>query len=251
MSWFQARKKGTHASTGDSLPLAKADDLVVEEIGDELLIYDKTTNRAHSLSATAARVWRACDGHKNTSILRAELELDSDTLAQALYELRNSSLLQDDPEFGHTRREMVGKGATLGAAASVPFIYSVLGPVPMAAATPTPAQCLHYTARNCGSVSSGGCGSICGCCCCCTGCDTSNGGTGCAICYPSSMCPASGSQCPSNSLGVTGTANTGDCTTKPCSTPGSGCNQPCTVPVNVTGSDLCTSAFPSPCAPGF
>jgi hypothetical protein len=135
---------------------------------------------------------------------------------------------------------MTIKAAVLGTAASVPFIYSVLGPVPMAAATPTPAQCLFYTSQNCGNIQSGGCGSICGCCCCCTGCAIPGvGATGCSICYPSSMCPAtSGSPCPAN--GMQGIS----CTTSTCSSPGSGCKQACSTGT-VTLGGSCASAFPT------
>ena len=31
-------------------------------IGDELLVYDKTRDTAHSLNRTAATVWQSCDG---------------------------------------------------------------------------------------------------------------------------------------------------------------------------------------------
>jgi hypothetical protein len=246
LSWFQRSKSGAHASSGSRLPLARSEELAVEEVGDELLIYDKTTNRAHCLSAAAVKVWRACDGYTSTDVLCTEVDLGSETVDQVLDELDSNSLLQDTPQIGHTRREMTIKAAKLGTAASVPFIYSVLGPVPMAAATPTPAQCLHYSAGNCGTNTSG-CGSICGCCCCCTGCATTSGATGCSICYPFSMCPQPppGNQpCPSNAAGLT----TSGCTTSTCSTAGPGCVQPCT---NTPPSDACTSAFPNPCPAGF
>ena len=37
-------------------------DLIVDTIGDELLVYDTSNNRAHSLNKNAAAVWKACDG---------------------------------------------------------------------------------------------------------------------------------------------------------------------------------------------
>src|SRR5664280_2841413 len=43
-------------------PLARGQDLVVEPLGDELLVFDATVHRAHSLNAFAAAVWHACDG---------------------------------------------------------------------------------------------------------------------------------------------------------------------------------------------
>src|SRR3954454_16321065 len=98
MSWLHKRKNSTTA-VGDLLPLARTDELVIEEIGDELLIYDKTTNRAHCLSATAAKVWRACDGSTNTADLLTRLALDRETLGQALDELDSNSLLENAPQL--------------------------------------------------------------------------------------------------------------------------------------------------------
>jgi hypothetical protein len=239
VSWFQGRKNGTHASSGTTLPLARTDDLVVEELGAELLVYDKLTNTAHSLNATAARVWRACDGYTNTDVLSTKLEMDSETLEQALYELENTSLMVATPQLGHTRREMTVKMAKYGAAASIPFIYSALGPVPLAAATPTPQQCLFYSAGDCNS-----CSNICGCCCCCQGC--SNFNSSCKVCYPTSLCgtASAGSKC----VNVTGS---GGCTDDPhCSDtakPPPKCVQPCTVPCVSGGSAPCGCAGVSSC----
>lgn len=242
MSWFQGRQNGKHASANSRLPLARGDDLVVEELGDELLIYDKLENRAHSLNGTAARVWRACDGYTNTAVLATKLELDSDTLEKALYELESCALLQQEPQIGHTRREMTVKAAKFGAVASIPFIYSVVGPIPMAAATPTPAQCQFYSTGSCGA-----CKQICGCCCCCQNC--SNFDPSCKVCYPSSLCNAqnAGTGCANVSGGGgcgTGAPKCSD--TAPNLPPG--CNLPCTVPCSPLGSAPCGCAGVSTCA---
>ena len=46
------------------LPRARHDRLVVEQIGDEILIYDTVNNCAHTLNRTAALVWKLCDGKR-------------------------------------------------------------------------------------------------------------------------------------------------------------------------------------------
>jgi len=43
-------------------PLARSADLIVDSVGDELLVYDSVSHRAHSLNSVGAAVWRACDG---------------------------------------------------------------------------------------------------------------------------------------------------------------------------------------------
>ena len=47
------------------VPVARKQGLVVQEMPDEVLIYDLDTNKAHCLNQTAAFVWKSCDG-KNT-----------------------------------------------------------------------------------------------------------------------------------------------------------------------------------------
>ena len=68
-------------------PLARSDELIIEEIGDELLVADRKNNRAHSLNALAARVWHACDGETTTEQLVAKVDADPDAVAHALAEL--------------------------------------------------------------------------------------------------------------------------------------------------------------------
>jgi hypothetical protein len=50
----------------------------LEEIGDELVIYDLQRHRAHQLNRTAALVWQHCDGQKTvaelTKIVQNELD---------------------------------------------------------------------------------------------------------------------------------------------------------------------------------
>ncbi len=45
-------------------PKARNPEILVQEIGDEVLIYDLEINKAFSLNETCAMVWRECDGEK-------------------------------------------------------------------------------------------------------------------------------------------------------------------------------------------
>jgi hypothetical protein len=58
------------------MPVARADGLIVEEFGDELLVYDLTRDKAHRLNRTAAFVWRRCDGQTTVAALAAALVKD-------------------------------------------------------------------------------------------------------------------------------------------------------------------------------
>lgn len=141
-------------------PLARSEDLIIEELGDEVLVYDSKADKGHCLSPDVARVWRRCDGRTPVEGLTAQLGLSVERIQSALDELERCDLL--DPA-GHTRRELTVKFAKLSAAvAATPLIVSVVAPTPAQAATPK--FCAQFSSGNCGSNT--GCSSTVGCCCC-------------------------------------------------------------------------------------
>jgi hypothetical protein len=150
-------------------PLARSQGLVVEELGDELLVYDLETDHAHSLGPEAAKVWRCCDGRTPVNVLRRQVELEAETVDRALEELAACDLLTTatHPAMGSTRRELTVKMAKLGAAvAAAPLIVSVTAPPAWAQRT------VRFCEQACPPpCTSGNCGSCCtaafaGCCCC-------------------------------------------------------------------------------------
>jgi hypothetical protein len=118
-------------------PVARSEDLLVEPMGDELLVFDSTTDRAHSLNAAAASVWRACDGTRNIDALAESCELDPVAVELALDSLRNCDLLIDFEGPRVSRRQALRTAAVLGAGiAAVPVIRSIVAPtVAMAASS--------------------------------------------------------------------------------------------------------------------
>ncbi len=46
-------------------PLARSQDLVIQEMPGEILVYDLQTNKAHCLNETAAAIWKSCDGENS------------------------------------------------------------------------------------------------------------------------------------------------------------------------------------------
>lgn len=56
-----------------SHPLARREKLTISELGDELVIYDKLSEKTHCLNATSAWVWRHCDGQTSIEELTAGL----------------------------------------------------------------------------------------------------------------------------------------------------------------------------------
>ncbi len=56
------------------MPRARQDELVVEELQDETLVYDLKRHKARCLNRTAALVWRCCDGQTSVADVAALLE---------------------------------------------------------------------------------------------------------------------------------------------------------------------------------
>lgn len=186
------------------VPLHRSEELVIETLGDELLVYDKTNQRAHCLSTDAARVWHACDGNTDAGTMSAQLDLPLDVVRRAVDELESSGLLDQGFELvdsgsengngkAFTRREFAVRSATVGtAAAAAPLILSLAVPSAAMAASPTFGQCAVYSSGSCGN-NPGQCGFYEGCCCCCD----YQGQSSCKACTSLSTClPAvSGNTC--------------------------------------------------------
>jgi hypothetical protein len=79
------------------LPLARTDALVVEQLRDETLVYDRRTDVAHCLGPVASRIWRACDGERDFVRLAAIAGVDEDLAIAAVAALDDQGLLARDP----------------------------------------------------------------------------------------------------------------------------------------------------------
>ena len=82
------------------LPLARKEGLRVEELSDELMVYDVDRHKAHCLSPIAALVWRHCDGQKTIEEISAALRsggvrVDEEMVWTALHRLGKRDLLQE------------------------------------------------------------------------------------------------------------------------------------------------------------
>ena len=109
------------------LPVRHQRKLLVEELSDETLIYDRARHQAHCLNKTAALVWKHCDGKTTVAqlaaMLRRELGVPVPTavVTAALAELARARLLEADPRAARplTRRQAAGSMAVAGLAAVV------------------------------------------------------------------------------------------------------------------------------------
>lgn len=124
-------------------PDARHDDVLVYEVGDELIVYDPARHRAHRLNRAAALVWRHADGRTGVAALAALLARElgvpanEDVVWLALDRLADARLLHRRPRPPHpnlSRREVVRRLGMAGAAAALlPAVASVTAPTPLMA----------------------------------------------------------------------------------------------------------------------
>ena len=88
-------------TTRTLMPRARQDELVVEELQDETLVYDLKRHKACCLNRTAALVWGRCDGQTSVAevaaLLKKELEIPADEAVvwMALDRLGRAHLLSE------------------------------------------------------------------------------------------------------------------------------------------------------------
>jgi hypothetical protein len=146
-------------TTAVHLPKMRKEKLIIDELPDEVLVYDLDRHKAHCLNQTAAMVWRRCDGKTQPAEIarRLQSELDQpfnvEMVWLALRQLNKINLLAEPvglpPKLaGMNRREMV---RTLGLAAvvAVPLVTSIVSPTAVQASTCTPSGVACTTSAQC------------------------------------------------------------------------------------------------------
>ncbi|MFN3418309.1 MAG: PqqD family protein [Pyrinomonadaceae bacterium] len=151
-------------------PSARTKGLVVQEVPNEVLVYDLETDKAHCLNETAAAVWRACDGNRSVREIADSVglmlgkELSDDLVWLAIDQLNEHGLLQRNvtTKFnGQSRREALKK-IGIASMVALPIIASLAAPKSVLASTsctcnlgPGPSGDLQCQAQT-------GCGATCG-----------------------------------------------------------------------------------------
>lgn len=207
---------------------ARAEGLLTREVGDEVVVYDQSNDKAHVLNPSAAVLWRACESGATVGELRALLEADlpitadgtsDEALWTALGDLARAGLLDgqlrmpEGPGVGFSRRSLLKK---LGVAAvALPAVTTILAPP--AAASHTGLGCIVNGGTGCADPDHPCCsGETCqgGTCCrplgnsclvattCCSGTCNVVAGT---------CCVGNGSTCASNAQCCAGICTGGTC----------------------------------------
>lgn len=121
------------------LPKSRAENIVVQEADNELLIYDLLNNRVICLNETSAMVYQLCDGTttiadiSNLMSQKLKTMVSEDFVWLALIELKKEGLLDNEANLNHhfagfSRREMVKK-VGLASMIALPLVSSVIAPM--------------------------------------------------------------------------------------------------------------------------
>jgi hypothetical protein len=117
-------------------PVARKSDLVIQELQEELLVFDLKTNKAHCLNETASAVWKLCDGRNTvddiarTFKMRTGADVPENLIWLAIDQLNDKNLLENKLEAkfaGQNRREVLKKIGLAGVIA-LPIVASITAP---------------------------------------------------------------------------------------------------------------------------
>jgi len=133
---------------GRVVPEARKEGLVVQELADEVLVYDLERHKAHCLNQTAAWIWKRCDGQTTAADMARLLQSESQgPVSESIIWLALDQLERDHLLSGRiarpsaiprlSRRELV-RQLGLAAAITLPLVTSIVAPTAGQAAS-----CLH------------------------------------------------------------------------------------------------------------
>jgi len=118
----------------EELPKARTERLIVQDLPDETLVYDNDNHEAHCLNASAAAVWKSCDGSRTVGEIATRVapaaprEVAEQVVEATLDQLAERRLLVRGGrrERGVSRREVLQRLVAVGIAA--PIIESIVSP---------------------------------------------------------------------------------------------------------------------------
>jgi len=140
-------------------PKARSENLVIQTLPSETLVYDLTTNEAHCLNETAAFVWDNCKGDISIDEIAKSVEaqfghaVDADYVRLAVKQLDDKNLLTENGLGGlamPSRREVIKK-IGLASAIAIPIVASMVAPSSALAST----SCICVVPGDC--ATQGGC----------------------------------------------------------------------------------------------
>ncbi len=119
-------------------PLARRQDLTIEELRGETIVYDSRNHKAHCLNRTAAAVWQCCDGNRDVEEIAVQATaklgatVDEEVVRAALTDLSNANLLESSAAISGPAR-MTRRQVAATAGVMLPVVASILVPTAAAA----------------------------------------------------------------------------------------------------------------------
>ena len=154
-------------------PSGRIEEMVVQELPDEVLVYDLRHHKAHCLNRTAAFVWNRCDGRSTPGEIAEMMEkewqspVSVDAVWFTLNKLSKADLLHErivlpQSKSGMSRRTAIrrlGIGALM-----IPAVISIVAPTAMAGSSIPPICQTCVKKINGVGACPNVCGDICGTC---------------------------------------------------------------------------------------
>lgn len=131
------------------IPVARTEKLLIQEVGNELIVYDQENNTSHCLNLVAAKVYELCNGQHTikdiAELLEKELNISKDDgidtrglVWLTLEELERFNLIKEYLKqpvsvSNISRRNVIKTGALVGGFAigsMFPLVKSIIAPKP-------------------------------------------------------------------------------------------------------------------------
>jgi hypothetical protein len=119
-------------------PKTRDKNLVVQEMENEILLYDLVTNKAFCLNQTSAQIWQLCDGKHTVAEIVESLSgklnepITEELIWIALDNFKKDNLLEQNEQFeinfnGLSRRQVIRK-IGLASMIAFPLVSSIIAP---------------------------------------------------------------------------------------------------------------------------
>ncbi len=160
-------------SNNNAKPESRKNDIVIQELEDEVLVYDLLKNKAFCLNKTSAVIWQLCDGKKSIEEIayatgkKLNSTVSDEMVGLALEQLNKDELLESNQNSfsylnGLSRREAIRKiGFT--SLVALPIVSSLVAPSALHAASgcPDPNNNINASPNNCPCNGADDCASTC------------------------------------------------------------------------------------------
>jgi hypothetical protein len=119
-------------------PMSRKEDIVIQELNNEILIYDLKINKAYCLNETSALVYQLCNGKNSVSDIsrtigkKLKSPVTEDFVWLAIDQLKKENLLDNSQQIetkfeGVSRREVIRR-VGFASIVALPVISSIVAP---------------------------------------------------------------------------------------------------------------------------